>query len=52
LPPGLVPGKSESLGLELVNTLVKQLKGKLTMPAALGAEFQIHFTPLTKKGAL
>ncbi len=52
LPLGLVPGKSESLGLELVNTLVKQLKGKLTMPAALGAEFQIHFTPLTKKGAL
>jgi two-component sensor histidine kinase/CHASE1-domain containing sensor protein len=44
LPPGLdVPG-SRSLGLRLVNTLVRQLRGTLAVDGAGGARFELAFT--------
>ena len=43
IPEGLDPEKSTSLGLELVQTLVEQLKGKVSIESSGGARFSIRF---------
>jgi PAS domain S-box-containing protein len=43
IPEDLDPAKSSSLGLELVQTLVEQLKGRMSMESAGGARFTIRF---------
>ena len=43
LPEGPDPAKRSSLGLELVQTLVEQLKGRISMESAGGARFTIRF---------
>lgn len=43
LPPGVVPGKTQTLGLELVVTLVEQLDAQLTVNRGDGTEFRIVF---------
>jgi PAS domain S-box-containing protein len=43
IPDDLDPAKSSSLGLELVQTLVEQIKGSLSMESAGGARFTIRF---------
>lgn len=49
LPAGLVPAKSRSLGMRLVNALVAQLGARLTQPSrAAGTEFVIQI-PLARK---
>jgi two-component sensor histidine kinase len=45
LPPGLDFRATESLGLQLVNTLVDQLDGTLKLNGACGTEFRITFAP-------
>jgi two-component sensor histidine kinase len=50
LPPDTVLGQTDSLGLQLVDTLVKQLKGKIVISRELGTQFHITFTPQTKTG--
>ena len=46
LPADFAPGKGESLGIELVMTLAKQLGGELTWDAAYrGARFALTFKP-------
>ncbi len=52
MPPGIVPGKSESLGLQLVETLAQQLKGKLTISLDSGTRFEIAFQPQVQPSAL
>jgi PAS domain S-box-containing protein len=42
IPEGLDPEKSSSLGLELVQTLVEQLKGKVSIESSGGARFSIQ----------
>jgi two-component sensor histidine kinase len=41
-------GRTDSLGLQIVNTLVKQLDGEITVTGSAGAEFTITF-PLTTR---
>jgi two-component sensor histidine kinase len=43
LPSGLKPESSDSLGLRLVDGLVKQLKGSLNIRNSEGASFTINF---------
>jgi two-component sensor histidine kinase len=43
LPAGLDPKRSTSLGLKLVNSLVRQIEGRLEMENAGGALFCITF---------
>jgi two-component system, sensor histidine kinase PdtaS len=43
LPENLNLDESESLGLKLVNILVKQLEGTIDVKSNNGAEFSIHF---------
>jgi two-component sensor histidine kinase len=50
LPPDTVLGQTDSLGLQLVDTLVKQLKGTIVISRELGTQFHITFTPQTKTG--
>ncbi len=44
LPEGFDARKTQSLGLKLVHTLVRQLRGKLEISGSNGAEFSIRFT--------
>jgi two-component system, sensor histidine kinase PdtaS len=48
MPPGLAAGNASSLGLHLVNILVEQIDGRLTMKNNNGAHFAITF-PLTQR---
>ncbi len=43
LPEGLDIGNTESLGLQLVKTLVRQLKGTIDVNIKMGTEFKIRF---------
>jgi PAS domain S-box-containing protein len=43
LPTGLKPHNSSSLGLQLVNTLARQLGGELAVRGGAGVEFKITF---------
>jgi PAS domain S-box-containing protein len=43
LPQGLSLGNTQSLGMQLVNTLVKQLKGSMELRAESGTVFRIVF---------
>ena len=43
LPPGLDLQRAETLGFQLVDTLVKQLEGEIEARAGPGAEFRIRF---------
>jgi PAS domain S-box-containing protein len=49
LPPGILVEKSETLGLQLVNNLVKQLEGALQIDRVQGTKFTITFTELNYK---
>ncbi len=51
-PEGVDFMKSPSLGLKLVNTLVKQLKGTIVMNATAGTEFKIEFSHLNYKNRM
>jgi two-component sensor histidine kinase len=48
LPPGYVVNSSSSLGLHLVNILVQQIGGQLSVKNSNGAHFAITF-PLTQR---
>ena len=48
LPPGIVPGESDSLGLVLIDTLVRQLRGTLETSSGPGTRYSIEFTPHIK----
>ena len=41
---------TQSLGLQLVNTLVKQLEGSIKLRQKDGTSFKIEFTPVKRKG--
>jgi PAS domain S-box-containing protein len=43
LPAGLDPVKADSLGIQLVNTLVRQLKGNIEIGRSSGTAFKITF---------
>ena len=43
LPPGLDILKNKSLGLQLINSLVKQVDGNLQVEKSMGTSFQISF---------
>jgi two-component sensor histidine kinase len=43
LPAGVRPGETQSLGLELVATLIDQLDAELTVLRSDGTEFRISF---------
>jgi PAS domain S-box-containing protein len=43
LPPGLDLQRAETLGFQLVDTLVKQLEGEIETRAGPGAEFRVRF---------
>jgi PAS domain S-box-containing protein len=43
LPPGVEPGKTESLGLQLVTMLTEQLEGTLELDQSNGTAFKIVF---------
>ena len=47
LPPGVNLKKSRTLGLSLIDTLIRQLKAELTTGPAPGASFHIQFSELT-----
>lgn len=47
LPPDLDLRKTTSLGMRLVTSLTKQIKGKLTVQSEGGASFRIDFEELT-----
>ena len=49
LPEGFDINKTESLGLKLVNVLVKQLKGVIKLKRSKGTEFTISFTKQKRK---
>jgi two-component sensor histidine kinase len=51
LPDGIEIENSDSLGLKLVNVLVKQLAGTILIGAGGGAEFTISFAARNEKGA-
>jgi len=46
LPDGFKPGEGNSLGLKLVNSLVRQLDGELSVKNHQGARFEIEFSEL------
>ncbi|WP_322284191.1 PAS domain S-box protein [Prosthecobacter sp.] len=46
LPAGFETRKTESLGMELVETLTTQIKGRLTIASTAGASFRLDFTEL------
>jgi len=48
IPKGFDLGKPESLGIQLVTTLVDQLKGELELKMNNGTEFTIKFTEAEK----
>ena len=48
-PTGVDPMKPESLGMQLVNTLVRQIKGKIEINRSSGTEFKITFRPLEQR---
>jgi two-component sensor histidine kinase len=48
MPAGLAPGNTSSLGLHLVNILVEQIRGQLSLKNNNGARFTITF-PITPK---
>jgi PAS domain S-box-containing protein len=48
IPENIESGKLESLGLQLVNTLVDQLSGKIELKKAQGAEFKITFNAVER----
>ena len=48
IPENIELGKLESLGLQLVNTLVDQLSGKIELKRAQGAEFKITFNAMER----
>jgi PAS domain S-box-containing protein len=47
LPQELDPSNPRALGLRLVNALVRQLNGQMTINRSSGAEYQIRFRELT-----
>jgi len=49
LPSGLDAGNTGTLGLQLVRTLTKQLKGSISINETKGTEFQVRF-PATGTG--
>ncbi|MBI5591519.1 MAG: hypothetical protein HY881_13660 [Deltaproteobacteria bacterium] len=51
LPEGFEIESSDSLGLKLVNVLVKQLAGTILIGEGRGAEFTISFADRNEKGA-
>jgi two-component sensor histidine kinase len=50
LPPGLDFRNTETLGLQLVNLLVKQLHGEIELEQGVGAVFRVRFTRSLKRG--
>ena len=48
IPEGFDLGKPESLGIQLVTTLVDQLEGELELKRNNGTEFTIKFTEAEK----
>lgn len=48
IPENIELGKLESLGLQLVNTLVDQLNGKIELRRAQGTEFKIKFNAVER----
>jgi PAS domain S-box-containing protein len=49
LPAGVDPVKADSLGIQLVNTLVRQLKGKIEIDRSSGTAFKITFRQLEQR---
>jgi two-component sensor histidine kinase len=45
LPPSLDPCNSPSLGLQLVQVLVRQIGGRMSVDSGPGARFRVTFTP-------
>ena len=43
VPMGFDTGKSNSLGLQLVRSLCRQLRGKLTVDSDRGSRFELTF---------
>jgi two-component sensor histidine kinase len=43
LPPHITPEKTDTLGLQLVNSLVSQIDGSLQMDITQGTKFIITF---------
>ena len=50
-PVDVDPAGMETLGMQLVNTLVGQLKGEMEINRNSGAELRITFQQLKRKGA-
>jgi PAS domain S-box-containing protein len=50
LPPGFDLQQTRSLGLKLVNTLARQLRGTLEVQSGRGASFVLHLKEARRKG--
>jgi two-component sensor histidine kinase len=49
IPANIVPEKTETLGLQLINSLINQLDGTIELERGHGTEYKITFQELKYK---